>query len=70
MLREKAPDVKWVEKRWVRDGKLWTSGALLNGLDLGTAFVEEVWGDKRELLGFLVNGGSWVGREVDYTDGR
>lgn len=31
MLRQMNPEVQWVERRWARDGKIWTSGALLNG---------------------------------------
>jgi transcriptional regulator GlxA family with amidase domain len=31
MLRQMSPNVKWVERRWAHDGKIWTSGALLNG---------------------------------------
>ncbi|KAK2592699.1 hypothetical protein QQS21_009600 [Conoideocrella luteorostrata] len=69
MLKEQSPEVQWVEKRWVRDGKLWTSGALLNGMDLGTAFVQEVWAERKELVDFLLRVGSWVSRDLDYKDG-
>ena len=67
-LRQMAPGVKWVEKRWVRDGKLWTSGALLNGLDLTRAFVTEYWGGKDTLVEFLLAAGSYPDRDVDYAD--
>ncbi|KAM0285816.1 hypothetical protein ACHAQH_001278 [Verticillium albo-atrum] len=43
-LRKTSPSSTWLEKRWVRDGKLWTSGALLNGADMVYAFVHEYWG--------------------------
>ncbi|KAG5986676.1 hypothetical protein E4U43_005401 [Claviceps pusilla] len=71
MLRTLAPGVKWVERRWVRDGSLWTSGALLNGLDMARAFVEQVWRRERaELVQWLSYHGSWVSRELDYGDGH
>lgn len=40
-LRGQCPDVQWEEKRWTRDGKIWTSGAVTNGLDLVAAFIRE-----------------------------
>jgi transcriptional regulator GlxA family with amidase domain len=33
-LQKQDPRTNWIEKRYVRDGKIWTSGALLNGLDM------------------------------------
>lgn len=47
-LRQSNPEVNWVSKRWVRDGKLWTSGALLNGTDMMAAFVTEYWGGRAD----------------------
>ena len=44
MLHNNSPETEWVDKRWAHDGKIWTSGALLNGLDCMTAFVSEIWG--------------------------
>ncbi|PMD37917.1 class I glutamine amidotransferase-like protein [Hyaloscypha variabilis F] len=67
-LRQMAPGVKWVEKRWVRDGKLWTSGALLNGLDLTRAFATEYWGGKDTLVEFCLELGSYPVRDVNYAD--
>ncbi|KAF4500674.1 hypothetical protein FAGAP_3105 [Fusarium agapanthi] len=43
-VQKQAPKVNWVTKRWVRDGKLWTSGALLNGTDMITNFMKHYWG--------------------------
>lgn len=40
-LAQEFPDVKWDEKRWVRDGKIWTSGAVTNGIDMVAAFIRE-----------------------------
>ncbi|KAK4222637.1 class I glutamine amidotransferase-like protein [Podospora fimiseda] len=71
MLRGASPGTNWVEKRWVRDGKLWTSGALLNGMDLIRAFGEEVWGSGKEgngLVGRMLDMGSFPVRNVDYAD--
>lgn len=68
-LRADAPGTDWVEKRWVRDGKLWTSGALLNGLDLMRSFVVETWGgDEGGLVDVLLRFGAWPVRDVDYKD--
>ncbi|RYP79671.1 hypothetical protein DL769_002828 [Monosporascus sp. CRB-8-3] len=69
MLRQTNPGVDWKEKRWVRDGKLWTSGTLLNGLDLMNAFCQETWGGEGTLWDFLSKLGSWPVRDVDYNDG-
>lgn len=67
-LREASSGVKWVEKRWARDGKLWTSGTLLNGLDLTRAFVEEYWGGKDTLVEFVLALGAYPDRDIDYKD--
>lgn len=67
-LRQMAPGVNWIEKRWVRDGKLWTSGALLNGLDLTKAFVTEYWGGEGTLVEFSLALGAYPDRDVDYKD--
>ncbi|KAL3470435.1 hypothetical protein BJX99DRAFT_267450 [Aspergillus californicus] len=48
-VREMAPNVNWVEKRYVRDGKIWTTGALLNGFDMVAAFGREMWGGEGSL---------------------
>ncbi|KAK7754421.1 hypothetical protein SLS62_003715 [Diatrype stigma] len=70
-LRAESPGVEWLEKRWVRDdgGKVWTSGVLLNGLELVRAFVEHNWGGEGSLVQALMAGGSWPNRDVDYKDG-
>jgi transcriptional regulator GlxA family with amidase domain len=67
-LREQAPGTNWLEKRWVRDGKLWTSGALLNGLDLMRNFCLETWGGEKTLANYMVKFGAWPVRDVDYKD--
>ncbi|KAL8858070.1 MAG: hypothetical protein Q9178_005395 [Gyalolechia marmorata] len=49
MLKEEKPEVKWVEKRWVRDGKVWSSGAVANGVELMASFMREEFAEQREL---------------------
>ncbi|KAI6382032.1 hypothetical protein MCOR25_000911 [Pyricularia grisea] len=72
VFRQQAPTTEWLEKRWVRDGKMWTSGALLNGLDLMHAFANEHWGnisgDEESLIGFTCKITAWPSRDVDYKD--
>ncbi|KXJ96545.1 class I glutamine amidotransferase-like protein [Microdochium bolleyi] len=73
-LRKQAPDVNWVAKRWANDGKLWTSGALLNGQDMMVAFAEHTWGKKAadgkplEMVEHMIKLGGWPVRDVDYKD--
>ncbi|KIW02788.1 uncharacterized protein PV09_05849 [Verruconis gallopava] len=49
-LQKEDPRTTWVEKRYVRDGKLWSSGTLLNGLDLMSNFCLEYWPELAETL--------------------
>ncbi|KAK4665927.1 hypothetical protein QC763_408380 [Podospora pseudopauciseta] len=73
ILRQLAPGTNWIEKRWASDGKLWTSGALLNGTDMVAAFQREVWGGKSlteedSLVEFMARVGGVPVRDVDYKD--
>ena len=68
VLRQQHPLTTWVEKRWHRDGKLWTSGALLNGLDLMKAFAEHTWASRVELIGAVIDLDSWPVRDINYKD--
>lgn len=70
-VRQQNPAVDWQEKRWVRDGKVWTSGALLNGQDLMAAFLRETWGGAGEgsIVEAVLGIGSWPHRDIDYKDG-
>lgn len=43
MLRSQHPSIEWTDKRWTRDGKLWMSGGVTNGMDLMAAFVRTQW---------------------------
>jgi transcriptional regulator GlxA family with amidase domain len=62
-LKGMDPSINWVEKRMHRDGKVWTSGALLNGLDLIREFVKEFW---PELAQALIPVGGIPERSVEY----
>ncbi|KAH7108655.1 class I glutamine amidotransferase-like protein [Dendryphion nanum] len=67
ILRKNDPRTTWVEKRYVTDGKLWTSGALFNGVDLMRAFIIDTWGKEREeLVSMCLEMGSVPVRNVDY----
>lgn len=56
-------------KWWVSDGKLWTSGALLNGTDLVHNLAKHYWGSGREsLVDLNANTTAWSDRDVDYKD--
>jgi transcriptional regulator GlxA family with amidase domain len=68
ILRKQAPETNWVPKRWVRDGKLWTSGALLNGADMMTNFIKHYWGGEGTYAEFLSKLGAWTDRDIDYKD--
>ncbi|EXJ73530.1 uncharacterized protein A1O5_03291 [Cladophialophora psammophila CBS 110553] len=67
-LRTTGSETNWVEKRWHRDGKLWTSGALLNGLELMRAFGTEYWGGEGTLMQFALDSGHYPQRDVQYED--
>jgi transcriptional regulator GlxA family with amidase domain len=66
-LKEQDPRTTWVEKRYVHDGKLWTSGALFCGVDLMRAFVVETWGvEKKQMVERCLELGCVPIRNVDY----
>lgn len=67
-LRKDAPGVKWTERRWERseDGKLWSSGTLLNGTDMMKAFGEEVFGGEGTLMEMTIDLGAWPVRDVTF----
>jgi hypothetical protein len=62
-LEKQDARTNWVEKRYVRDGKVWTSGALLNGLDLMREFMLEYW---PELTRITIPLAGLPVRDVDY----
>ncbi|GKZ64397.1 hypothetical protein AnigIFM50267_003866 [Aspergillus niger] len=68
LFRQMSPGTNWVEKRWVKDGKIWTTGTLLNGLDMIAAFGREVWGGEGSLVEHVLRTGYFPSRNVDYKD--
>ncbi|KAB2573615.1 putative dj-1 family protein [Lasiodiplodia theobromae] len=68
MMRKNAPLVNWVDRRWVRDGKIWSSSTLLNGTDLMRAFAEETWGGRNGMVEAMLDAGHWPVRDVDFKD--
>lgn len=53
MLIQELPEVNWVAKRWVKDekvksagGELWSSGVILNGMDMIMAYITEKYGEE------------------------
>lgn len=68
-LRKDAPHVQWTEKRWEHDGKVWTSGTLLNGQDMVRAWVEENMNvGEGNLAGVALDLGGWPVRDREYRD--
>jgi transcriptional regulator GlxA family with amidase domain len=66
-LKKDDPRTNWMEKRYVKDGKLWTSGALFNGVDLMRAFILDTWGkERKEMVELCLELGSVPVRSVDY----
>jgi transcriptional regulator GlxA family with amidase domain len=63
-LKKQDPRTQWVDKRFARDGKVWTSGALLNGLDLMREFMLEYW---PELTANAISLGGIPVRDVEYV---
>lgn len=45
LARKEFPDVQWEERRWVRDGKVWTAGAVMNGIEMMCEFLKDRFGD-------------------------
>ncbi|TDZ20184.1 Isonitrile hydratase [Colletotrichum orbiculare MAFF 240422] len=68
LLRKSAPVVNGVDRRWARDGKIWTSNSLLNGTDLVRAFAIATWGGRTGLIEALLDTGHYPDRNVDFED--
>lgn len=58
----------WIDKRWSRDGKIWSSGTLLNGTDLIRGFAEETWGGRSGMIEAMLDAGAYPTRDIDYKD--
>lgn len=67
-LKKEHKEVKWEEKRWVRDGKIWSSGAIMNGFEMMGEFIRERWGGAAEgqLVGFALGMADVPVRGVEY----
>lgn len=73
-LKKDFKDVKWEEKRWVRDGKIWSSGAIMNGFEMMGEFMRERWGgvgrngegEGGKLVGFALGMSDFPRRGVEY----
>jgi transcriptional regulator GlxA family with amidase domain len=44
LARKIAPQVKWIEKQWVEDGKIWTAGGACAGMDMMAHWLIENYG--------------------------
>jgi len=42
-LKKKFDKAHWVEKRWMADGNIWTSGTITNGNDMVAAFLRHLY---------------------------
>lgn len=65
-LKKAAPGVTWVDQRWARGGKVWTTGTLLCGLDMVVAFAKENWGGEGTLVEKMISIGEWPQRSIGY----
>ncbi len=70
MLQAQHPETHWEEKRWVRDGDLWSSGGVTNGLDMMAAFMRERWPEKRQLVECMLEIADVGGRGQEYDGGE
>ncbi|KAJ5355267.1 DJ-1/PfpI family protein [Penicillium cataractarum] len=68
MMRQTAPGTNWIKRRWAQDGKIWTSGSLLNGMDMVAAFGRHTWGGKGTLVDHMIQVGYWPERDVNYAE--
>jgi transcriptional regulator GlxA family with amidase domain len=65
-LQKDAPSTKWVDQRWARDGKIWTTGTLLCGPGMMRAFVEDTWYNKPEMVNIMMDMSNAPSRETAY----
>lgn len=63
-LQAKHPEVEWVAKRWVRDGKLWSSGAVMNGFDMMRAYMLETF--PKDVVEIALRASDLHGRGAEY----
>ena len=65
MLKQLSPDTTWVEQRWCRDGKIWTSGGITNGHDMMAAYMREAF--DRQLVELVLSMADVGERGQDYA---
>ncbi|KIW19347.1 hypothetical protein PV08_03642 [Exophiala spinifera] len=67
-LKQKFPAANFVDRRWERDGRLWTSGGITNGLDLTAAYLHhKVQKELADLVCAMADVGD---RSQDYESGK
>ncbi|KAL8762171.1 MAG: hypothetical protein Q9184_001768 [Pyrenodesmia sp. 2 TL-2023] len=66
VLREQAPGTEWVERRWVRDGKVWTSGAVANGQEMMGAFMRESFPELKAEVEMVLGASDIAVRGTEY----
>lgn len=68
-LRHGFPDTKWEdERRWTRDGNVWTSGGITNGLDMMAGFMRTYYGDRPQLVELVLGAANVGDRPVEYRE--
>lgn len=70
LLSMNAPNVNWVDKRWARDGKIWSSSSLVNDFDPMRSFAEEIWGGRSGMIETLLDSDHYPKKDVDFKDYR
>lgn len=50
MLEREFPKVEWVDKRYMRDGKIWSSGGITNGMDLAGVYIKQKWPELADIV--------------------
>lgn len=53
MAKKLKPDVNWLSKQWVVDGKFWTAGGACAGMDMFAHWVTENYGQDVAEAGYL-----------------
>ncbi|KAF1951524.1 class I glutamine amidotransferase-like protein [Byssothecium circinans] len=43
LLDKAFPEVEWVDRRYVQDGKVWSSGGITNGMDMVAVYMKNKW---------------------------
>ncbi|KIW30748.1 uncharacterized protein PV07_02452 [Cladophialophora immunda] len=67
-LKEKFPAANFVDRRWERDGRMWSSGGITNGLDLTAAYLH--YKVQKELADLVCAMAEVGDRAQDYGSGK